>query len=304
MGFVLLHMLFLLDNHLEEQSSDANDRIGLLLPNPIHFNIVISGSTAKQALKAMFQKLADTNFQCIMAVLIPMSKVSTKLALSKIMDRVERSEKESANVLLASRVNFTYGYFVATKLAGARIITMICIVVIDFLMQCKMSHQIIQLGKKVDVHENEKLLENRRRASTKLVLAEMCEGLIPLAYALSFAMSYYGPNAKLIGNVGADIWQYKANEDVFKTFMVLSGLFILDLISLLLNATFIWNCAQFNMFPEFSNILQKHWYIIAVLLADTNYIMFFSNDINHALDMTFQFCWTLGEERFNGTCII
>ena len=50
----------------------------------------------------------------------------------------------------------------------------------------------------------------------KLVLAEIVEGLVPLAYAIGFAMAYYGPNGHLVGNVLTDMWAYEKVEDVGK----------------------------------------------------------------------------------------
>ena len=66
----------------------------------------------------------------------------------------------------------------------------------------------------------------------KLVLAELCEGLTPLAYAISFSMAYYGPNAELLGNIKSDYWHYEAVQDVSWTFLVLLGYFQLTLSSL------------------------------------------------------------------------
>ena len=265
------------------------------------FGWILSGFI-RQVLSFIFRSLEDTDLQCLMAIVIPATKMVTKLILSKVMNRIDRSEKEKGNVLLGAHVNFVFGLFVATKLTGSRISTVICICGVEFLLQFKMGYEITRLKKKIDVHENENLQMEKRRASMKLVLAELCEGLTPLAYAFSFAMSYFGPNARLMGNVGSGIWHYKAVDDVVRTFMVLIGMFIIDMISLILIATFIWIRANFNIFQEFYRALQNHWYILVILLSNTNYFYFFSNDINNALDMTFQFCWTLKEQKYNKTC--
>ena len=262
----------------------------------------ILSSFIRQPLSFIFRSLEDTDVQCLMAIVIPATKMITKFMLSKFMNKIDRSEKEKGNVLLGAHVNFVFGLFVATKLTGSRISTVICICGVEFLLQLKMGYEITRLKKKIDIHENEHLMAEKRRASMKLVLAELCEGLTPLAYAFSFAMSYFGPNARLIGNVGSGIWQYRAVDDVLKMFMVLIGMFIMDIISLLLIATFIWIRAKVNIFQEFYEALQKYWYILAILLSNLNYFYFFSNDINHAVDMTFKFCWTLEEEKFNKTC--
>ena len=143
-----------------------------------------------------------------------------------------------------------------------------------------------------NIHEAEK-----RKAIFALSLAEICEGLIPLSYALCFAMAYYGPNAKLIGNVGNDLWAYKAVSDITWTFLVLFGLLFIDFFSLLLNAIIVWIYANVKLMEECCSAIQKYWYIIAIILASTLSSYFFSNDINLAFDWTFNFCWTVEESN-------
>ena len=133
----------------------------------------------------------------------------------------------------------------------------------------------------------------------KLVLAELCEGLVPLSYAFCFSMAYYGPNSRLIGNVGTSLWQYKATDDASRTLIVLFALFFMDLISLSLNATLIWIHANVNIIQKICGVLQEYWIAMAIVLATSNFMGFFSNDINLGMDMTFQFCWILREKQFN-----
>ena len=112
-----------------------------------------------------------------------------------------------------------------------------------------------------------------------------------LVYSICFAMSYYGPNADITGNVGIEIWSYKAVEDGRKTLLILFGLFVIDLFSVLLNAKIIWIHCKINIFQELSSIFHKYWYIISTHLILRACIYFISNDINLGLDWTFEFCW-------------
>ena len=46
-----------------------------------------------------------------------------------------------------------------------------------------------------------------------LALSELIEFITPLAFMVAFIFAYYGPNAKLIGQIAITIWQYEAIED-------------------------------------------------------------------------------------------
>ena len=125
----------------------------------------------------------------------------------------------------------------------------------------------------------------------RLVLAELCEVLIHLAYIIGFAMAFYGPNSKLIGNVGNGDWHYKAVDNVSLIFRVMFGLFVMDLVSLSLNSILIWKKSHANIFQEFCYVLQKYWLVLLLKLTYNIYIFFLSNDVNNASDRTYEYSW-------------
>ena len=84
----------------------------------------------------------------------------------------------------------------------------------------------VKLHKKVTVLEDQQARMEKQKAVLKLLLAELSEGLIPLAYACGFAMAYFGPNGLLLGNVENGYWQFKAVEDKSWTFTVMFGLLL------------------------------------------------------------------------------
>ena len=87
---------------------------------------------------------------------------------------------------------------------------------VEFLIQLKMTRQIVNLHKKVITNGDEKLRIERQKAKLVLVLAKLCEGLLPIAYAICFSMAYYGPNAKLMGNIGSILIGAAAHKSCWK----------------------------------------------------------------------------------------
>ena len=120
----------------------------------------------------------------------------------------------------------------------------------------------------------------KQKAVQKLLLAELTEGLIPLAYAIGFAMAYYGPNGHLFGYVRNEDQQLKNVDETIMTFTVMLGLFAIDLICLLLNSTIVWKCSNVNLFDEFCTIMQKYWHLMAVKIIFSIYVNFFTLDVN------------------------
>ena len=160
-----------------------------------------------------------------------------------------------------------------------------------------MSYRIIKSHQKVTSYGDESVKREKRKTIMKLVLAELCEGLVPLTYAICFAMAYYGPNAELIGNVRNGYWQYKIVDDASSTFLVMLGLFTMDLVCLSLNAYIIKIYGDVNIFKEVCIVLEKYWYIMALELANAPYHHFLLNDINGAMDLTLKFDWIINGQN-------
>ena len=230
--------------------------------------------------------------------MVPVAKRCTHLAFSKVMKQMVGTENEKANVLLMVTMNINYGLWIAIVLIGARSATIFGTFLVEFLIQLNLTYQIVKLHKKVTVLEDQQARMEKQKAVLKLLLAELSEGLIPLAYACGFAMAYYGPNGLLIGNVKNGDWHFKAVEDASRTFNVMSGLFAVDLVSLLLNSTILWICCKINLLDEFCTVMEKYWLIIFVKMINNLYFNFFLRDVNLGGDMTMKFDWIARNESF------
>ena len=128
--------------------------------------------------------------------------------------------------------------------------------------------------------------------------AETIEGLAPFAYGICFAIEFYGPNARIVGNVKNGYWQYKEVEDINWLFIVLFLMFIIDTISVLINALIVWRFCKVNILQEFSKTIEKYWLIIILKLALEICMFFLSNDINVGTDFTTHFNWITREGRY------
>ena len=251
----------------------------------------------RSLLTTVFVKLENTDAQFVFALLVPIFKKVSIFLSSKVMNGIVGRNNERANFNLATHFNFYFGLFVAVCLVGARPVTVACMVMVDAIMQLIMTYQIIKLQKKVEVHENETSKKENRKVILRLALAELCEGLVPLAYAISFSMAYYGPNAELIGNVKNDYWRFRIVEDIRPLFLVMSVLFSIDIVSFALNSIILWMCCKVNLLKEICSVLQQYWYILAVKLVNDVWWNFYASDINLANDMTFQFGWIVNDKN-------
>lgn len=252
----------------------------------------------KDALSLVFKSLS-THFQFIITFIIVLLKEGNKRILLKLVKEMAGQDDERANVWVSISLGTHYALFITIKLAGAEDFTIFSIIAIDCLLHLAYTFKILQIQnrvatKTIDMHNTKK---DKNKAINKLVLVETVEGLVPLVYALGLIMAFYGPNAKLIGNVGSGIWAYKAMENIEKVMVVLLSMFGVDVLSVFLNAYCLSKFASVNFYQYFLKFLKKYWMLLVLKLGFDLSFYFGFNDINIGMDMTTKFSWISDEGR-------
>ena len=244
-------------------------------------------------------KSIPVNFQFIFALLIPFLKDLNKRILSKLVLKMAGKDNEMASALLAIDFNLHYAFFIAIRLNGAETETVVSIIIVDMLMHLWITRQIVRINRinTTKIEENLLVDKAKEKVVMKLVMAELIEGTVPLAYAIGFTMAFFGPNGMLIGNVLADIWTYVKVDDVKGLYIIQFVLFGVDCLSVILNGIILAKFGNVNLLQEFCKALKKCWMILAIVLAHNIAGYFALNDLNSANDMTNEFEWITLEGR-------
>ena len=98
----------------------------------------------------------------------------------------------------------------------------------------------------------------------ELVLTERIETLVPLTYMICFAITYYGPNAEMLGTVKLDLWSFKPIVDIGNYAKNLFILFVVDFTSLVFNGIILKTTCNIKVFEIFQNIQREFWLVMAV----------------------------------------
>ena len=85
-------------------------------------------------------KLANTDAQCIIALIILIAKMSTSFCFSTMMNRIVGKDNERANLSLATHINLAYGLFVAVIMISVRPFTAVCMLLVDMILQLVMTY--------------------------------------------------------------------------------------------------------------------------------------------------------------------
>ena len=221
-----------------------------------------------------------------------------KRVRSKMISKMMGTLDEAASVLITMNTISGYSFFVAIRLVKAQLATIIFTVLIDFGLQLRTTYVIIKNIRKVQIDGIESEQSTRNMNITKLILAELTEGLTPIIYATGMVMAYYGPNAHILSNVGNSYWSVEI-EDISALLTTMAFLFAIDILSVVANGICLWKAVNVNILSESCRIFRKYWFLIAVPLGMSMALYFASIDINFGMDGTFSFQWITREGWIN-----
>ena len=78
-------------------------------------------------------------------------------------------------------------------------------------------------------------------------------------------MAYFGPNAKILGNIQLAIWQFQIPISNIESYIFnISILMIFDVCSLVLNGTLLWVFCNINVLKILKILQQNYWILFAI----------------------------------------
>ena len=95
-------------------------------------------------------------------------------------------------------------------------------------------------------------------------MTERVEIVVPIIYISTFIMSFYGPNAKILGNIKLTLWHYQEVTDGVSYIGKLLLLFAIDLCSAIVNGILLWTTCKINIFKTLQMIQKELWLIMAI----------------------------------------
>ena len=100
-----------------------------------------------------------------------------------------------------------------------------------------------------------------------LVLNER-KSFMSLTYIAVILMAYFGPNAKILGNIQLTIWQFQQPIDDIQTYVMnISLLLAADFLSFIINGVLLWYYCSINVLEVTKKLQQSFWIIFAIAEA-------------------------------------
>ena len=104
---------------------------------------------------------------------------------------------------------------------------------------------------------------------TELILNETVEFVVPMMFMITFAITFYGPNATIIGNVKNDYWQYQKVDDIKKYLAGALKMTLIDALSGVISLILLRVFCNINGFILYIKVFRKYGLLLAfnIILA-------------------------------------
>ena len=178
-------------------------------------------------------------------------------------------ENKMAHIRMEISIGIEYSIFVAVMLASATEATLLLILGSEFLLNIHKCYKILRLRRKIRINYvvKAKMREEIHDKIRDLVMSELIEVLVPLAYFSTFVMAYFGPNATILGGIQNDYWDYEKVENLGRIIKVGMEMFLMDFSSSLICGGILYKFCKINVLQEYCKIIKQCWTVITLLLS-------------------------------------
>lgn len=207
--------------------------------------------------------LFPKSYQWTAALLLPCIKEFNQWIMVKLISKSTNGDFVSARITCEFSILSSYALFIVYTIGSiANSTTSMVLLGVDCLSNLLLVLQLICFKKKhcVDVEKQMKIIQT-------LVMNEMIEFMVPLAYVISFVIAYYGPNANLIGNISNDYWQYSAVENIRNAIKEIMIFFFFSSSSLVLSSILLWKICRINLYYAYVELRKEFGLTLSVQMA-------------------------------------
>lgn len=212
--------------------------------------------------------LANTspNFQWAVCLIIPLTKAVNDFIINKFVCKYASLKNLVPAKFIASIwTNLIYSFFLAITLTHLEEAAGYILLGVNFALNILLCYKIIQMDAKVSMIEDErkKAQSSKEEVLTELVLNEIIEIIVPLAYIGSEIAFSYGPNQLSLGNIsGFEIQLKKFNPGALTS---VAEMALIDSGSAILSGILLWWFCRINIFQHYCKIIKKYWIFIALM---------------------------------------
>ena len=226
----------------------------------IFINVSYLGVMTYQGVQVLFVLVDETYHWPLVLLILLLREFQVRL-FSYIGKKINKSEDLAVEIDAVVLAAIRHILFLSVNLGSMTTANVsYAILAADFTINLGDCLAIIWYHKKGDEASKKK----KMHALITLIANETTEFILPISYVSVLLLSYYGPNAEIMGNIKNSSWQYAAIENIDDTIFWLGVMFLVDSASTVISFLLLWVFCKVNIIKMYSHILQHMGYLLAV----------------------------------------
>ena len=220
-------------------------------------------NTSYNFVAKMFEKVPP-RFQVGLALVLPIMRYINSLIQHKMASKARGENETSAKFSISSNVACSHALQLAIVIgSSATNSTSIVICAIDVLLNLASCLKIVFLHKRKKDNADHEFI-TRLQA---LVIKETLELMLPISYCLVLIISFFGPNAEIMGNIKNDYWQYQKIENISIPLKKIGLFLIADIVRVTISTLILKIYCKIDFLLEYSRLMAVYWKPITTTIA-------------------------------------
>ena len=156
-------------------------------------------------------------------------------------------------------------WFIAPRRSKDMPIPLYLIIVLDCIPNLCSCVSIIRGYRQVS--DDAEIAQKQTDALQCLALKEIIEVLMPVAFTITYAMAYYGPNAELMTGVGNEYWCKHKVAEIEDTLSRLGMCFVVDVLRGISIGVVMWRFCKTNIVKLYGQVMKKFGFFLLVFFV-------------------------------------
>ena len=219
----------------------------------------------------VFTQLPE-NLQWIMAIFIPLIKNFGDSVSKYVIGKASGPDIVASRTVINIFSSATFSFWLVIMLGTtATDFTSVCILGVNSLINTGLCIKTIHFFRltcdELKASKEDQKMKICKETLTELIINEVIEIFVPLAFVITYTISYYGPNAAILGNIGNDYWHFKKVESISPLIKSALIICLIDFLSTIFSAFLLWKTCQIKLLREIFAVFKKYGFILAIHAA-------------------------------------
>ena len=225
--------------------------------------VLFYGMAIPYAIVTEILKENQNQYQPAIALALPIMREMIIWIGTKLLKRSANGDLRGANIVFTYEATVQHTVMICYAMGSILTdTTSVVLMSIDFFTNIYLALRIVWLRKRTTER-----MDDAISTIEDLVVTELAEFQAPLAFLLTFVITWFGPNSELFGNIGNSYWRFEATEDIKGSVVNMITFFAIDFASAILSAIILQISCKINLLAATFSMQKKFGALFSTTLS-------------------------------------